>query len=86
MLGPDLNYYQHNHLGSPYLRWDLAQPYLGRLHYYDALFTVYQDLRKNPPTYIVDLQGLMPELQYKIPALFQRYERVGNGVFYRLVQ
>lgn len=86
VLGPDLNYYQHNHLGSPYLRWDLAQPYLGRLHYYDALFTVYQDLRKNPPTYIVDQQGLMPELQYKIPALFQRYERVGNGVFYRLVQ
>lgn len=86
VLGPDLNYYQQNSLGSPYLRWDLAKPYFGRLNYYEALFTIMQDLRKDPPTYIVDQQNLMPELQYKLPTVFQRYEKVENGPFYRRVR
>ncbi|MFB9863052.1 hypothetical protein [Rufibacter immobilis] len=86
VLGPDLNYFQHNSLGSPYLRWDLAQPYFGRLNYYEALFTILQDLRKAPPTYIVDQKNLMPELQYKLPLVFQRYEKVDDGPFYRLVK
>ncbi|MGV3539037.1 MAG: hypothetical protein ACO1OQ_04455 [Rufibacter sp.] len=86
VLGPDLNYYQHNQLGSPYLRWDLAQPFFGRLHYYDALYTIYQDLKDNPPAYIIDQQNLMPQLQYKLPAVFLRYERVGEGILYKLVR
>ncbi|WP_210462508.1 hypothetical protein [Rufibacter roseolus] len=86
VLGPDLNYYQNNSLGSPYLRWDLAKPYFGRLSHYDALFTILQDLRQNPPAYIIDQQNLMPELQYKLPLVFQRYEKVENGPFYRRVQ
>ncbi|MBC3539443.1 hypothetical protein ACFSC6_18130 [Rufibacter sediminis] len=86
VLGPDLNYYQHNSLGSPYLRWDLAKPYFGRLHYYESLFTILQDLRKAPPAYIVDQQNLMPELQYKLPLIFQRYEKVENGPYYRRVR
>ncbi len=86
VLGPDLNYYQHNSLGSPYLRWDLARPFFGRLSHYEALFTILQDLRQDPPAYIVDQQNLMPELQYKLPLVFQRYEKVGNGPFYRRVR
>ncbi len=86
VLGPDLNYYQNNSLGSPYLRWDLAKPYFGRLNHYDALFTVLQDLRKDLPSYIVDQQNLMPELQYKLPLVFQRYEKVENGPFYKRVR
>ncbi len=86
VLGPDVNYYQQNSLGSPYLRWDLAQPNFGRLNHYDALFTILQDLRKDPPSYIVDQQNLMPQLQYKLPLVFQRYDRVGTGPFYKLVR
>ncbi|ALI99041.1 hypothetical protein DC20_08710 [Rufibacter tibetensis] len=86
VLGPDLNYYQNNSLGSPYLRWDLASPYFGRLNSYESLFTILQDLRNNPPSYIVDQQNLMPELQYKLPLIFQRYEKVENGPFYRRVR
>ncbi|WP_197088591.1 hypothetical protein [Rufibacter radiotolerans] len=86
VLGPDLNYYQHNRLGSPYLRWDLAQPYFGQLDNYQSLFTILQDLRQSPPDYIVDQKNLMPELQYKLPVVFQRYERVENGPFYKRVR
>lgn len=86
VLGPDLNYYQHNSLGSPYLRWDLARPYFGRLNHYSSLFTILQDLRKNPPAYIVDQRNVMPELQYKLPLVFQRYEKVENGPYYRRVK
>ncbi|QHL88046.1 hypothetical protein GU926_11630 [Nibribacter ruber] len=86
VLGPDLNYYQQNSLGSPYLRWDLAQPYFNNLARYDALFTIYQDLRKAPPAYIIDQKSLMPELQYKLPALFNRYKREGNSLVYKLVR
>ncbi|WP_157600589.1 hypothetical protein [Rufibacter sp. DG15C] len=86
VLGSDLNYYQHNSLGSPFLRWDLAQPYFGHLAKYDALFTIFQDLRKAPPAYIIDQQGLMPELQYKLPVLFNRYDRVQNGLIYKRVK
>ncbi len=83
VLGPDLNYYQHNRLGSPYLRWDLAKPFFGRRNHYDALFTIFTDLRHRPPAYIIDQKGLMPELQYKLPAVFGRYERQENGPFYK---
>ncbi len=86
VLGPDVNFYQRNHLGSPYLRWDLAQPYFGRLNRYHSLFTIFQDLRKNPPAYIVDQVNLMPELQYKLPIVFNRYEKVDDGPFYKRVR
>ncbi len=83
VLGPDENYYQHNRLGSPYFRWHLAQPYFNRLNDYHALFTIFQDLRQNPPAYIVDQHGLLPELQNKLPTLFTQYKKVEDGPFYK---
>ncbi|MCA8832980.1 hypothetical protein [Hymenobacter pini] len=84
VLGPDMRPYAHNHLATPYLDWQLAQTDLGRLSEYDAVFRVARNFQTSPPRYLIDQRGLVPELQYKIPAIFNRYEATNTPGVYRL--
>ncbi|RSK48026.1 hypothetical protein [Hymenobacter rigui] len=84
VLGSDMRAYAQNHLATPYLDWQLAQADFGHLNEYDAIFRVAHNFQTAPPRYLIDQRGLVPELQYKIPAIFSRYEATNTPGVYRL--
>lgn len=84
VLGNDISYYTHNTPVTPYLNWQLAQRHFGNLIEYQAVFDIYQNFQSEQPAYIVDKVGLMPQLQYKMPAVFGKYKPAGSGGIYQL--
>ncbi len=74
VLGNDIGYYIHNKPVTPYLNWQIAQGHFGNLSEYQAVFDILKNFRSETPAYIVDKAGLMPELQYKLPAVFGKYK------------
>ncbi|MDX5421903.1 MAG: hypothetical protein LPK07_06695 [Hymenobacteraceae bacterium] len=84
VLGNDIDYYIQNKPITPYLNWELAQRHFGRLNEYQAIYEIHENLRHEMPTHIVDKAGLMPELSYKLPSIFGRYERTDTPDVYRL--
>jgi hypothetical protein len=84
VLGSDISYYLHNKPVTPYLNWNLAQRHFGRLDEYQAVFQLHENFRNEMPQYLVDKAGLMPELSYKLPDIFGKYEKTGDAGVYRL--
>lgn len=84
VLGPDTRPYVQNRLATPYLDWRLAQVDFGHLSEYDAVFRLARNFEAGPPQYLIDQVGLMPELQYKVPAIFGRYQLTNTPTVYRL--
>jgi len=86
VLGADFQYYAYNYSATPYLNWQLAQKDFGQLDTYEAVFRIHSNLEHNLPQFIVDELNLMPELHYKLPVLFNKYEPAGPAGLYRLKQ
>lgn len=84
VLGPDRRPYVQNRLASPYLDWRLAQADFGHLNEYAAVFRLAQNFAPQPPAYLIDEVGLLPELRYKLPAIFGRYQPTPTPRVYRL--
>jgi len=83
VLGNDISYYTYNRPVTPYLNWQLAQDHFGHLTDYQAVFDIYQNFQLEQPAFIVDKVGLMPHLQYKLPAIFGKYKPTGNDGIYQ---
>ncbi|QDA60145.1 hypothetical protein [Hymenobacter jejuensis] len=86
VLGPDRRPYVQNRLASPYLDWQLAQKDFGHLNEYAAVFRLAYNFAPNPPDYLIDEAGLLPELQYKVPSIFGRYKPTANEKVYQLIK
>ncbi|MFC5270772.1 hypothetical protein [Adhaeribacter terreus] len=84
VLGSDFQYYAYNYAASPYLNWKLAQQHFGHLDTYEAVFAIQENIVQSPPEFIVDEVNLMPQLVYKLPLVFGRYEPAGAEGLYRL--
>ena len=84
VLGPDRRPYLQNRLASPYLDWRLAQTDFGHLNEYAAVLRLARNFAPQPPAYLIDEVGLLPELRYKLPAIFGRYQPTGTPRVYRL--
>ncbi|MBC5994084.1 hypothetical protein [Pontibacter cellulosilyticus] len=85
VLGEDLGYYLHNKPVTPYLNWELAQRHFGDLNEYQAVFEIHENFERELPAYLLDKEGLMPELKYKLPAVFGKYEQTaGDTTVYKL--
>ncbi|WP_139925114.1 hypothetical protein [Hymenobacter sp. DG01] len=84
VLGPDQRPYLHNRLATPYLDWRLAGTDFGHLREYNAVFRLAQNFRESPPQYLIDQARLLPELQYKVPGIFGRYQPTNTPGVYRL--
>jgi hypothetical protein len=83
VLGDDFNYYAANKAATPYVNWQLAQEDFGRLNTYYAIFKVMRNVSASRPDYIIDEARLLPELQYKAPQEFKRYQRIGQTPVYQ---
>lgn len=84
VLGNDISYYMHNKPLTPYLNWGLAQRHFGNLSDYQAVFELHENFRDEMPQFLVDKVGLMPELSYKLPDVFGKYEETAEAGIYRL--
>jgi hypothetical protein len=76
--------YLANAVGSPYLDWRLAQADFGHLNEYEAVYRLARNLAPAPPTILIDQTNRLPELQYKVPAIFGRYQPTGTPRVYKL--
>jgi hypothetical protein len=74
VLGSDNRPYLHNRLATPYLDWELAQADFGHLNEYAAVVRIAQHLAADPPRYIIDQEGMLPQLQRQIPGVLGRYD------------
>ncbi|SHI42563.1 hypothetical protein SAMN02745146_0840 [Hymenobacter daecheongensis DSM 21074] len=83
VLGPDRRPYLQNRAATPYLDWQLSQADFGHLNEYAAIFRLAQSFAQLPPDYIIDEARLMRELQYKVPAVFGRYQKTATPNVYR---
>lgn len=83
VLGEDFNYYAANKAATPYVNWQLAQEDFGHLDTYYAIFKVMRNISASRPDYIIDEARLLPELQYKAPKEFMRYQRIGETRVYQ---
>ncbi|MEJ8804325.1 hypothetical protein [Pontibacter sp. H249] len=85
VLGQDLGYYVHNKPVTPYFNWQISQRYFRDLNEYQAVFEIHEAFRREMPNYLIDKAKLMPELKYKLPSIFGKYEQVpGDTALYRL--
>ncbi|GHA65044.1 hypothetical protein [Pontibacter akesuensis] len=84
VLGNDISYYAYNKPVTPYLNWQLAQRHFGRLSEYRAVFLLHENFKREQPEFIVDKAGLMPELMYKLPNIFGKYEQTSDPAIYKL--
>ncbi|TPE45512.1 hypothetical protein [Pontibacter mangrovi] len=86
VLGNDIRYYMQNKPVTPYLNWELAQRHFGKLNEYQAVLQLHENFRNEMPQYLVDKAGLMPELSYKLPTIFGKYEETEDAGVYQLKQ
>jgi hypothetical protein len=85
VLGNDQRSYLYNRLATPYLDWSLAQTDFGHLNEYAAVSRLAHNFAPTPPDYIIDKAGLLPELRYKIPAVFGKYQLTATPRVYKRV-
>jgi hypothetical protein len=83
VLGPSRGAYFENYAATPYVDWSLALRDFGHLNEYSAVFRIANNLSA-PPPFIIDEAGLMPELRYKLPRVFGRYQPTSTPRVYRL--
>jgi hypothetical protein len=83
VLGDDINVYQNAQLATPYLDWRIARVHFHSLDYYDNLTAIYRNIMEDTPDIVVDLEGIMPNLISRIPALGGMYVRSSVGGVYR---
>ncbi|MBD2713448.1 hypothetical protein KBK19_00200 [Microvirga sp. STR05] len=84
VLGPDMRPYIDNRPASPYLDWRLAQADFGYLSQYAAVYRLSRNLASDPPTILIDQTNRLDELQYKVPAIFGRYQATATPRVYQL--
>jgi hypothetical protein len=85
VLGSDQRSYVNNSLATPYLDWSLAQTDFGHLNEYAAVYRLAHNFTPTPPDYIIDPAGLLPELRYKVPAVFSQYKPTATPRVYKRV-
>ncbi len=83
IIDEDISDYRTNQLATPYLNWDLAKYDLRNLDNYDAVITIYDQFRRDPPDYIIDRQQVVPRLFQRVPALAQRYQPTATAGIYQ---
>lgn len=84
VLGPDMRPYINNRPASPYLDWRLAHADFGHLNQYAAVYRLARNLSSAPPNVLIDQTNRLAELQYKVPAVFGRYQPTAIRRVYRL--
>ncbi|WP_229311672.1 hypothetical protein [Larkinella rosea] len=75
VIGEDLSAYRNNQAATPYLNWDLAKFDLRNLDNYESVISVYDHFRKDPPSYIIDKEGVIKKLFQRAPSLSAMYEK-----------
>lgn len=85
VIGDNESFYAGGSLGSKYFNWGLSKQEVTGLGFYSNVENVLNDVEKNEPEVIVDLEGIMPDLIRRAPSVGKNYEQV-PGTFYYLLK
>jgi len=84
VMGENLKLYVNAYPSTPYLEWDLAKLHFRNLDHYDNLIKIYDNLVRESPEIIVDLENIAPEVFERIPAIGQSYSAASVKNMYLL--
>ncbi len=83
VLGDAKNVYKNALLAGPFYDWGLSKPMFRALDYYDNLVFIHNQLQRANPDVIIDLQGIWPQLQARLPEATAPYARQQPKVWVR---
>jgi hypothetical protein len=84
VIGDNESFYASGSLGSKYFNWGLSKQEVTQLGFYGNVENVLNDVEKNEPEVIVDLEGVMPDLIRRAPSVGKNYEQVSGTPYYLL--
>lgn len=84
ILGDYPELYHHSKLATPFYNWELAQPIINNLDYYDNLVFIKESLDNYQPDIILDYEHHWTMLQERIPELKEEYKFVQPFVWSRV--
>ena len=84
IIGPDATPYLHCQQSTPYFNWELSRKQLEQLDFYDNIEAISKNIQSDTPQYIIDQQGIVPDLFDKLPILASEYTEVQNGIYKRI--
>lgn len=73
VTGFDNSPYKNTVLATKYLNWSLSQSDLENPSRYESVVSIYDSFKNDPPEYIVDNEGVFPEIFRIIPELKKQY-------------
>lgn len=83
VLGNKPQIYAEGVLATPFYDWQLAQPVVSQLNYYDNLIFIKESIDRFKPEIIIDYEFLWRKLEDRIPELGEEYEQVRPFVWKR---
>ena len=81
VLGDNIHIYQNASLATPFLDWQLSSETVKQPDYYRKANAIHNGFINDPPEIIVDLENLMPNLQYRIKFLNNNYTKVAENIY-----
>jgi hypothetical protein len=80
VLGDDNYYFLNNKAATPFVNWNIASDVFTHPEYYETVTKVYDALKNDPPTVIVDQNNLMKPFFARMPEIKKQYQK--EGIFY----
>lgn len=81
VLGKDKSPYLHSKLATPYLDWNLSLRHFAHLDNYYNVSELYENFSKDPPQIIIDKEGVMDNINYRVPAIANMYEKMDEETY-----
>lgn len=78
ILGDQLSMYISAKSATPFINWRVSEKLFGDTEYYDNLVNILSAFENDPPEMVLDIAGVMPRIQEKIPSLKRNYVPVPN--------
>lgn len=83
VIGPDISPYFSARQATPYFNWNLSKNQLAQLNYYDNVQEIDKNFRNDMPEFIIDKEGLVPDLFEKLPLIGAEYELTEKYIYKR---
>lgn len=81
VLGDNLHIYQNATLATPFLDWQLSSETVKQPDYYRKAAVIHAGFVNDPPEIIIDLENVMPSLQYRIEFLNDNYTKIAKNIY-----
>lgn len=83
IFGEGSTLYKEAKLAGPFYSWKLSKDFFENLTYYDNLIFLQDQLENSKPDVVIDLEGVWPEVEAKLPLVAKKYFQAEPHVWKR---